>query len=190
MAANTICRPCTLGRHIRGMCRPSGECAGGPNVCKCQPWSIPGLGKELPFWEGVGAPPRAYRGRGAAGRQVHARNFPKGRYLSHDISCASLDESPGYITAYLSREISDISIPHYGLHDPVGRYGGVIYHRHEIELVRESRTVGRVRDRGSVRHLYSAMVMGLKGNMTVTWHLPGRWRREGLSRHSTSLMYI
>ncbi|KAJ7901389.1 hypothetical protein B0H13DRAFT_2336153 [Mycena leptocephala] len=22
------------------------------------------------------------------------------------------------------------------------------------------------------------MVMGLKGNMTVTWHLPGRWRRE------------
>jgi hypothetical protein len=50
-------------------------------------------------------------GRAASG-QAHARSFLKGQYLSHDISCTSLDESPGYITAYLSREPSDISNPH------------------------------------------------------------------------------
>jgi hypothetical protein len=43
-------------------------------------------------------------GRAASG-QAHARSFLKGRYLSHDISCTSLDESPGYsISRLISHE--------------------------------------------------------------------------------------
>jgi hypothetical protein len=40
----------------------------------------------------------------------------------------------------------------------------------EIDLNRGSRVVDRTRDRGSVRRVYSARVMGLEGNMTVAMY--------------------
>jgi hypothetical protein len=64
---------------------------------------------------------------------------------------------------------------------------GDIYLRDELELDKGLRTIGRLRDRGSVRRMYSATVVGLEGNMTVAMY-----RGDGAEKvcHSTSLMYI
>jgi hypothetical protein len=40
----------------------------------------------------------------------------------------------------------------------------------EIRLEGGTRTIGHLRDRGSVRRVYSARVVGLEGNMTVAMY--------------------
>ncbi|KAJ7760211.1 hypothetical protein DFH07DRAFT_957593 [Mycena maculata] len=47
---------------------------------------------------------------------------------------------------------------------------GDIYLQNELELDRGSHTVGHLRDRGFVRRVYSARVVGLDGNLTVAMY--------------------